>query len=604
MKGNLKARLSFLPDKPGVYVFKNKEKEIIYVGKARSLRERVKSYFLPTADPKVGAIAADAADIDFVLTGSEREAAFLENNFVQRYQPKYNLRLKDDRSFPYLKLTVSEPFPGVYLTRKVEPDKARYFGPFSPASQARKTIHLLNKYFGLRGCEERIPGKRQRPCLEHDLKLCSAPCVGFTTAIAYRENVENASLFLEGKTDKLIKNLKTQMARASDRLDYEQAAHLRDLIHTIEQIRDKPKLISVALEDSDIIGLARRDKRVSLFAFLMRQGKVRETAEKIYREEEGTSDAEVLSRAVKAFYEKHRDIPEKLLLPFEPESLAELAKELSRKKGATVRIAVPQKGRGRKLVDLAGRNAEFLMKRKSPENLALEELAKILGLPAPPQRVEGYDISNTGGDESVGSLVVFENGRPKKDEYRKYAIKSVTGPNDVASLKEVIRRRFARILEEKSEFPDLVLVDGGKGQLKAAESALQGLGIRNLPVASLAKREEIIFTRRKKEGLRLDRTSPALKLIQFIRDEAHRFAVSFHRQRRKKKSFSSELDGLAGLGEKRKKMLLARYRSVKEVKRAPLEELAFLIGSGAARKIKEAANDQRNRDRHYRSSQN
>jgi excinuclease ABC subunit C len=596
MKEELKARLALLPDKPGVYVFKNEKNEIIYVGKARSLKERVKSYFQPTADPKVSAIAADAADIDFVLTGSEREATFLENNFVQRYQPKYNLRLKDDKSFPYLKLTISEQFPGVYLTRKVEPDEARYFGPFSPASQARKTIHLLNKYFGLRGCEEKVPGNRQRPCLEYDLKLCSAPCVEFISESAYRERVENALLFLEGKTDELIKNIKAQMNRAAERLDYEQAAHWRDLIHTIEQIREKPKLISVTLEDADIIGLARWNKQISLFAFLMRQGKVRETAERIYSEEEETSNAEVLAQAVRAFYEKRGDIPKKLFLPFKPKSLTELAKRLSGQKGAKVRILMPQKSWGRKLLDLASRNAEFLLKKKSQEGLALEELAEILGLEAPPQRIEGYDISNTGGDESVGSLVVFENGRPNKDEYRKYKIKSVTGPNDVASLKEVIRRRFTRILEEKKQLPDLVLVDGGKGQLKAAESALQVLGLESPPVASLAKREEIIFISGKKGGLRLDHTSPALKLIQFIRDEAHRFAISFHRQRREKKSFSSKLDGLAGLGEKRKKALLGRYRSIDEVRRAPLEELASLVGSKVARKIKEAANDQRNRD--------
>lgn len=596
MKKDLKAKLALLPDKPGVYVFRNGRNEIMYVGKARSLKERVKSYFQPTADPKVSAIAAEAADIDFVLTGSEREATFLENNFVQRYQPKYNLRLKDDKSFPYLKLTVSEPFPGVYLTRKVEPDDARYLGPFSPASQARRTIHLLNKYFGLRGCEEKIPGQRQRPCLEYDLNLCSAPCVGFITPSAYRENVENALLFLEGKTDELIKNLKTQMNRAAERLDYEQAAHSRDLIHTIEQIRDKPKLISVTLEDADIIGLARWKKRVSLFAFLMRRGKVRETAERIYSEEEKISDAEVLARALRAFYEKRGDIPEKVFLPFEPESLSELIKLVSEQKGTRVRMTVPQKGRGRKLLDLASRNAAFLLKKKSQEGLALDELVEILGLPAPPQRIEGYDISNTGGDESVGSLVVFEDGQPKKDKYRKYRIKSVTGPNDVASLKEVIRRRFTRILEEKNELPDLVLVDGGKGQLKAAKSALQALGLESLPVASLAKKEEIIFTSGKKEGLELDRTSPALKLIQFIRDEAHRFAVSFHRQRRRKKSFSSGLDGLAGLGEKRKKTLLTRYRSIDKIRQAPLEELSSLVGSRVARKIKEAMNDQRNRD--------
>ena len=538
MEEKLKQRLAELPDKAGIYFFKNAGGEIVYIGKARSLKDRVRTYFVTPADLKVANIMAETVDIDFILTGSEKEAAFLENNFVQRYQPKFNLRLKDDKSFPYLKLTVGEKYPGITLTRKVEDDGVRYFGPFSPASQARKTIHLLNKYFGIRGCEESIPGKRRRACLEHDLKLCSAPCVGSIGEAEYRENVTNALLFLEGRTDQLLRALKKKMVEASAGLDFEQAAHWRDLIRTIEQLKERPQLISVSLEDTDIFGLARDKDRLALYVFFMRRGKVREAEELVVREPEDEPEGAALARILDSFYGRSEDLPDRVLLSHPIASSPELTGRVSRKKGSSVRVSVPRRGRDKKLVEMAVRNAERLLKKTRPEHPALSELARILGLDRPPGRIEAFDISNTGGDESVGSVVVFDNAEPSRNEYRKYKIKTVAGPNDVASLQEVVGRRYARALNEGRKLPDLILIDGGKGQLHAAETELGKLGLAGLPVVSLAKRDEVIFRPAEKDGLRLDRTAPALKLLQHIRDEAHRFAVTYHRQRRKKKSMA------------------------------------------------------------------
>lgn len=596
MKPKIEAKLALLPEKPGVYLFKNARNEILYVGKARSLRDRVKSYFQATPDAKVAAIVAETADIDFVLTDSEREASFLENNFVQRYQPKFNLRLKDDKSFPYLKLTVLDRYPGVYLTRRVENDGARYFGPFSPAAQARKTIHLLNRHFGLRGCEERIPSRRERPCLEYDLKLCSAPCVQLIDEAAYRQNVANALLFLEGRTEELLKNLKALMNRAADGLEYEKAAYWRDLMRTVEQLREKPRLISVGLEDADIVGLARQKRRASLFVFLMRRGKVKDKTEEVFWTDEGAPDAAVLAEGLKLIYGGKREISGRILLPFPPREPADLEEWLSSGRGQRVRFSVPKKGRDRKLVELAVRNAECLLKRKGPGEVALEALAEAADLPAPPRRIEGFDVSTTGGEESVGAVVVFENGQPRKRDYRMYKLESLHRPDDLAGLAEILRRRFRRHLDEASPLPDLVLVDGGKGQLGVARKVLEELGLKKLPVISLAKREEIVFKLGRKEGLRLDRTSPALKLLQHIRDEAHRFAISFHRRRREKRSFASILDTIPGVGEKRKRTLLTRFESIEEMRLAPFEELSSLVGETVARKIKEAFHGQGNRN--------
>jgi excinuclease ABC subunit C len=581
----LVSKIAKFPKKPGIYFFKNDKNEVIYIGKARSLRERVKSYFLSTSDYKINNILAETTDIDYILTDSEKEATFLENNFVQQYQPKFNLRLKDDKSFPYLKLTLQERYPGISFTRKVEEDSAKYFGPFSPAHQARKTIHLINKYFGVRACEENIPGKRKRPCLEYELNLCSAPCVGAVSESDYRERAENALLFLEGKTEQLVNNLRRKMKEAADRQEYELAAQLRDAIRTVEDIRNRPRLISTSLEDMDIIGFATEKKNVAFYLFFMRKGKVLESKEIFQDVTEGTPNSEILFSLLKNFYQNQKNRPSQILLPFEPVRKEELSRIFSEGEGKKTKLVIPLRGKNKQLVEFARRNAEILLEKNLVELNPLFELKNLLGLKTLPSHIEGFDISNVGGKESVGSLVAFENGKSKKDKYRKYKIKTVEGPNDIASLAEVIRRRYTRLLKEKIPLPDLIMVDGGKGQLHAALSALGNLGISHLPVISLAKKEELIFTTSSKEGIRLDRTSSALKLIQSIRDEAHRFAITFHRQRREKRSFESYLDHIPGLGEKRKRALLAQYKSIQEIKKAAPEELAKIVGTKTAEEL-------------------
>ncbi len=585
MDADLRAKADGLPEKPGIYFFKNGSGQVIYIGKARSLRDRVRSYFLPTSDPKVNNILSETADVDFILTDSEKEAAFLENNFVQQHQPKFNLRLKDDKSFPYLKLTLKDSFPAIHFTRKVEEDGSRYFGPFAPPGEARRTIRLVNKYFGVRGCGEPVPGKRKRPCLEFELRLCSAPCVGYVSEKDYRESVENALLLLEGKTESLAAVLGKKMRQAAEKRQFEEAAHWRDIIRTLEEIKSRPKFISPALENLDIFGFAADTKNVAIFIFFMRRGKVRESREVFFRQEEPVSDENVLARFVHDFYAGRGERPDKILLPKILPDREGLVRFLSEKRAKKVEILTPVRGKYKGLVELAGRNAEILLLRRRHEGSPLQEAMSALGLSVFPRRIEGYDISNTGGEESVGSVVVFEDGRPKKDEYRKYRIKTVEGPNDVASLEEVIRRRYATKPQEQRQPADLILVDGGKGQLRAAVKALASAGAGNIPVVALAKREETIFTIDDRDGLRLDRTSPALKLFQNIRDEAHRFAVSFHRRRREKKSFESALDGIPGLGKKRRAALLTLYKSAREMKKAGPAELAKVVGLRAATEL-------------------
>ncbi len=592
MENVIKQKLTILPKKPGIYFFKNAAGEVIYIGKARLLSDRVKSYFQPTSDPKIQNILAETADIDYILTDSEREAAFLENNFIQQHQPKFNLRLKDDKSFPYLKLTVRERFPGIYFSRKVIENGAKYFGPFSPAHEARKIIHLINKYFRVRNCQEAVPGKRTRPCLEYDLGLCSAPCVGRVSEEDYKESVGNALLLLEGKTEELAEILEEKMRLAAKSQDFEEAVRWRDLIRILENIKVKPKLISVKRENLDIFGYAHEQQfggedpfqRASNFArrpaspsraghetppcdqggdsplepsraeilprgiisarhyhavdvFIMRKGKVIESREFFFEDDESIPEARILSDFIRSFYQEETSLPEKLLLPFEPAEKRDLFEWLSARAKRKVVLAVPVRGKYKSLIDLASRNAENLLQKRVEDLASLMELKKALGLETLPVRIEGFDVSNTGGAETVASLVTFDGGRPCKDGYRKFKVKTVEGPNDVAGLEEVIQRRYRRVLEEKTAVPDLVFVDGGKPQLGTALRALQGLGLERVGVVSLAKKEEIIFSPLHKNGLRLDRTSPALKLLQHIRDEAHRFAVKFHRQRRSKRSF-------------------------------------------------------------------
>jgi excinuclease ABC subunit C len=577
----LKARAAELPAKPGIYFFKNAAGEVVYIGKARSLRDRVRSYFLANPDIKVRNILRETADIDFILTRSEKEAAFLENNYVQQHQPRFNLRLKDDKSFPYVKLTVAEPCPGVYFSRRVEPDGSRYFGPFSPAGRARSSIHLVNKYFRVRGCEDAVFRGRKRPCLEFELGLCAAPCVGAISAAEYRENVDNACLFLEGRLPELARTLRARMELAAEQEKFEEAARWRDILRTVEDIRDRPSAISTSLEDQDVVGLAREGDRAAAYVFFMRKGKIRNSAARLLDAPAATPDAELLAAFLGDFYRDH-EAPPRLLLPAAPARLTGLQSLLG---WAKVRVLVPRGGKNLKLVDMAGRNAEAFLRRQAGESRPLEGLQTALGLPSLPRVIEGFDISNTGGEESVGSLVVFRDGRPDKDRYRRFLVRTVEGPNDVASLQEVITRRYRKVLDEGAPLPDLIMVDGGKPQLGAAEKALAGLGLGQVPLVAIAKKEEVLFTPEHRDGIRLDRTAPALRLVQAVRDETHRFAITLHRGRREKRSFESILDGIPGVGPKKKSALLARYGGLEAIRKAPRAELDALVGAAAAAKV-------------------
>lgn len=585
----LKKRAAELPAKPGIYFFKSASGEVVYIGKARSLRDRVRSYFLPDPDLKVRGILRETADIDYILTGSEREAAFLENNYIQQHQPRFNLRLKDDKSFPYIKLTVGESWPGVYFSRQVEPDGARYFGPFSPAGRARSSIHLVNKHFRVRGCEEAVFRGRKRPCLEYELGLCSAPCVGLVSEAEYRESVDNACLFLEGRLPELARTLRARMELAAQSEKFEEAARWRDLLRTIEDYQDRPRAISTSLEDQDVVGLARLADRAAAYVFFMRRGKIRDSEARMLDVPAGLPDSDLLGGFLAGFY-RDRDLPPRLLLPVKPAPATGLQTLLG---WAKVRALAPRGGRDRKLVDMAGRNAEAYLRRQAGALVPLEELKAALGLPALPRTIEGFDISNTGGEESVGSLVVFRDGRPDKNAYRKFLIRTVEGSNDVASLGEVLTRRYRKLLDEGAALPDLVMVDGGKPQLGAAEKALAALGLAGLPLVAIAKREEVLHTPARRDGVRLARTSAALKLVQAVRDETHRFAIAFHRDRREKRSFASVLDGVPGVGPKKRTALLARYGSIEAIRSASRAELDALIGAAAAEKVLERLGESR-----------
>lgn len=586
---NLRKKVYQLPSKPGIYLFKDQNNHPIYIGKARSLRERVKSYFSSFSDPRIYKILNETDDIDYIITDSEREAFFLENNFIRQVQPKFNLRLKDDKSYPYIKVTTQDRYPGIFLCRRTESDKARYFGPFTPASSARKAIQLINKQFGLRSCREAIPGPRKRPCLEYDIGQCSAPCVGFISESEYKQNVNDALLFLEGKTETLKNQLKKRMTEASKNLDFEKAKQLRDLIYSIEQIKFKPKIISVKRENKDTFGFCRKQNTIVLYVFLMRKGKVIESLSWTLHEQK-TPDKKILYNQIIEFYLNKTDIPDTILLPFYPVKRDKLVKKLNQISHKVIKLTVPQRGNNKKMVDLAVRNAEMSLLKKIVKSNPLKELQMILNLKSMPDVIEGIDISNTQGKESVGSVVVFKGANPYKKDYRKYKIKTVQGPDDTHSIQEVVHRRYKKLAENKIKLPDLILIDGGKGQLKSAQLALKGLNLSKIPVISLAKREEIIFTDLKKEGIKLDRTSSSLKLLQYVRNEAHRFAISFHRKLRKNKSFESYLDHIPDIGQKRKAALLEKYGSIKEMIHAPQNEIMKIIGKKAADNLKSFLN--------------
>src|SRR5712691_175861 len=622
---DLKEQIARLPEQPGVYIYSNAGGDTIYVGKARALRDRVRNYLgADRADPKTNALLDEVTRLDVIVTDSVVEALALENNLIKQRTPKYNILLRDDKTYPYLQLTTNEAFPRVLVARRVERDGSTYAGPFMPAQFARKTMSLTHRLFGIRSCNEVITGHRDRPCLEYDIKRCIAPCVAsICSEEEYGRAVQLTGLFLEGRNEELIRNLKSRMTGAADSERYEEAAQLRDAVRTVQTLQDRQqKMAGTEFGHRDVFGVKRGPAGVVVQAFQVRTGRVVERIElgsplgsdvAIV----GTSDAEVLEAALQQFYEL-RMAPPEIHVPAEPDEREALESWLSSRAGRKVRIVVPQRGEKRGLVDLATRNAALAYQNRFNQGTAaqyeaLETLQAVLALPTLPRRIECFDISTIQGSETVASMVVCEDGRMRRSEYRKFRIRgtgqerlrphraadveirgsvsaSVRGGggapppvnNDFAAIHEVVLRRYRKLLEQGGPFPDLVLIDGGKGQLSSAYAELEELGLANLVAVGIAKKEELLYTRDRDDATALSATDPALLLVQRIRDEAHRFAVTFHRRARTMRDLRSELDHVPGVGPRRRKTLLTTFGSLAGVRRATREELAAVVGAKTA----------------------
>src|SRR5688572_3386683 len=619
---DLKGQIARLPEQPGVYLYYNGAGETLYVGKAKVLRDRVRSYLGAYGlSPRIDALLNEADRLEVIVTDSVVEALALENHLIKQRIPKYNILLRDDKNYPYLQLTTGEAFPRVLIARSVEKDDHYYAGPFMPAKFGRKTMALTHRLFGIRSCNEVITGDRARPCLEYDIRRCIAPCVReICSEETYAVAVQDTRLFLEGRNDELIAQLRTRMAEAAAAERFEQAAQLRDALRTIETLQQRQqKMAGTELGDRDAFGIKAGPAGAVVQVFQVRGGKVVERVELASTTSdvrrpmtEGRSaapEAEILQAALEQFYSE-RTAPPEIHVPIEL-NISEtetIEAWLTDRSEYRVRIMVPKRGEKRGLLDLAARNAQVAYQTRFNENIAahydaLETLRLVLSLPGLPTRIECFDISTIQGAETVASMVVCENGRMKRSEYRKFRIRgpkagtSVIGHrasdvgqaqrilDDFASMQEVVTRRYAKVLENGGPFPDLILIDGGKGQLSAAYAALEGLGLSNLVAVGIAKKEELIFTRDRIDPLALDPASPALLLIQRIRDEAHRFAVTFHRQSRARRDLRSSLDEIAGIGPRRRKALLVAFGSVAGVRRATREDLIAVVGAKAADRV-------------------
>jgi excinuclease ABC subunit C len=588
---NLKSQIARLPEQPGVYLFANEHGETIYIGKARSLRDRVRSYLGARGlHPKTDALLDEAAGLEVIVTDSVVEALALENNLVKERAPRYNIRLRDDKNYPYLQLTTNEAFPRVLVARNVERDGAYYAGPFMPASLARRTMGLTHRLFGIRSCNEVITGNRERPCLEFDIKRCIAPCVAaLCSKEQYDAAVQHTHLFFEGKNDELIERLTGSMAEAAAAERFEEAAHLRDAARTVQTLRDRQqKIATVRMGDRDVFGLHMGPAGAVVHVFVMRSGKVLERVELAANEGISGSASEILQASVEQFYED-RPAPAEVHLSSDAEDAELLEAWLSARADRRVQVMVPKRGDKRGLVDLAVRNARIayqarLIDTGLSQYDALETLRSALALPAIPRRIECFDISTIQGSETVASMVVCEDGKMRKSEYRKYRISPANhaGSDDFAAMNEVVTRRYRKLLEQGGPFPDLILVDGGKGQLSAAYDALRQLGLANLVAVGIAKKEELIYTRSHEEPIAFEKDDAALRLVQQIRDEAHRFAVTFHRKARSMRDLRSELDSVPGIGPRRRKALLVAFGSLAGVRRASREELTAVVGAKTA----------------------
>jgi excinuclease ABC subunit C len=577
----LEAKLARLPDRPGVYLYRDARGQVIYVGKAASLRSRVRSYFQESRsqDAKTDALVRQIRDLEVVVTDNELEALMLEATLVRKHRPRYNIILRDDKHYPFLKLTTNEPFPRLLVARRVQQDGAQYYGPFYPATAMRETLRLTRQLFPLRTCSITIDGSLERPCIQYAIQRCNAPCTGWETREGYARTVRDAQRFLEGKDDDLAQRLTRDMEQAAAEEKFERAAVLRDQIQSLNTVRERQKMISTEEVDQDILGVVRQGADACVELFFVRRGRLVGQEPFFFDRVRGWSDGEILSAFIRQFYSK-AVVPAPEILVSEPTPEAELLVEwLGGLAGRRVTLAAPQRGARREFVAMAEANAALalqnhLLARDDRQALVQEELRRTLALPAPPNRIEGYDISNIQGTEQVGAMVVWENGGMKKDDYKRFRIRTVAGADDFASLREVLGRRFARALEEGGVLPDLVLIDGGRGQLNVGLQALAELGLDWVPVIALAKREEEVYAGDRVEPLRLDPTSPALHTLQRIRDEAHRFAITYHKKLRTQRTIQSVLDAIPGVGPTIRTSLLRTLGSARRVREASIAELA------------------------------
>jgi len=596
--------LETLPDKPGCYLMKNDRGNIIYVGKAINLRHRVRSYFHATAleDRKTRRLVHEIADIEWIVVGSELEALILEMTLIKRHKPRYNVRLKDDKRYPYIKVHWQDPFPKVTVTRLMQKDGARYFGPYTSVWAVHQTLDILRKIFPYLTCNRKITGEDSRACLYYDIKLCTAPCIGAIDQKEYRQIIDDLCKFLEGRTHPVVDRLSKAMEKAAGALKYEKAAAIRDQLLAIEKVVERQKVVSTDQTDSDVIAMARANNEACVQVFFIRSGKLIGREYFILEGTEEEADAEILSEFVKQFYSQAAFVPQKVLLPEALEEAQIINTWLnSRKSGEKVEITVPHHDLNHELVEMATENAVETLNAlrtrweadKNRQTVALTELQEALDLPEPPTRIECYDISTTQGVASVGSMVVFEQGTPNKKLYRRFNIKTVLGQDDFASMEEVLVRRFRRWQAHQkgdlkvgkkpdlafSILPDLLLVDGGKGQLSRAVKVLEQYNLMDrVPVAGLAKQEEELFMPGKHESIYLERHSQGLYLVQRLRDEAHRFAITAHRKRRSKQGLASRLDVIPGIGPIRRRALLQKFGSIEGIKDAPPEDIAELKG--------------------------
>jgi excinuclease ABC subunit C len=604
----LKATLASLPDRPGVYLMKDAKGAVLYVGKAQSLRSRVRSYWQKQSTGgrrgevhRIREAIDRVADVEVTEVDSVSEALLLEANLIKRYKPRFNVRLKDDKSYPYIKITLADDFPRVERTRKLPADGSRYFGPYASASSVDEAMNLVRRLFPFRTCTIDIKdGHRAlpRPCLLYHIKRCQGPCIEAISKAAYRRDIAQVELFLEGNAETLLQGLRHEMHVASEGEQYEKAAVVRDKIRSIERTMESQKMAAFARTELDLAALARKDDQAAVQLFVVRNGKLLGRDVFFLDAPRDVPDDEVLESFLLQYYARATSVPKEVLVPRSLADTADLETFLTSKRGSNVRLRTPQRGEKRELMDLAIRNAQETLAREAARWLAdegrtlgaLEELAGALGLAGPPMRIECYDISTFQGAQTTGSMVVFEEGRPRTGEYRRFRIRTVEGPNDFASHQEVLRRRFSRAkrgeegIEEERRWsmPDLVVIDGGRGQVSAAKEVLDELGLGDIPLVGIAKEREELILPNRAEPVLLPVTSQALYLVQRLRDEAHRFAITYHRNLRNRKATKSAFDDLPGVGPTRKRELLKVFGSAKRVREAPIEQIAAVPGISRA----------------------